>query len=263
MSAGDRKRILIFGCGWLGKKLGVQLINEGYAVYGTTRSKGKAEELEGLGIQPILLDLSVNDLSEEQIPEVDGIVISISPGRKEGRKDYPEVLSKIGSHYMDSGIQTIMYSSTSVYGSATGEVREDTEPADTANIIMIAERTLTQYVPEAVILRLCGLYGEDRHPIYSLADRKDIPNGDAPVNLVHSDDVIAVTKAALEQSIMNKIFNVCGDEHPTRANYYSTMANKLDVSKPSFLPGGGEGKVIVSSTVKTELGVSLNQSRFS
>lgn len=260
MNANNRKRILVFGCGWLGKKLAQHLISEGYSVWGTTRSQNKADELGKLGIQAIVLDLSTQKLIDVELPDVSKVVIGIAPGRKEGRKDYPDIIDKIATAYPQSTVQLIMYSSTSVYGDKTGEVVERTITPDSKSehIIVSAEGMLMQSKPEATILRLCGLFGADRHPVHYLAGRQDLPNGDGPVNLVHSDQVIEVTRYMLDNDVRGQVFNVCSSHHPSRKNYYENKAESLGLEKPIFDKGGHSAKLIVSEKVIQATGINLS-----
>ena len=59
--------VLVLGCGYTGKRLALRLLEEAHRVTGSTRSRERAEELRGLGIEPLLLDVSepesVRDLS--------------------------------------------------------------------------------------------------------------------------------------------------------------------------------------------------------
>ena len=48
---------LIVGCGYLGRRVGEELIRRGERVMGTVRSPGRAEEVARLGIEPVILDV--------------------------------------------------------------------------------------------------------------------------------------------------------------------------------------------------------------
>ena len=52
------KNVSLLGCGWLGKPLAVSLINDGFLVKGSTTSEMKIQELETLGIEPYLIDIT-------------------------------------------------------------------------------------------------------------------------------------------------------------------------------------------------------------
>ena len=42
------------------------------------------------------------------------------------------------------------------------------------------------------VIRFGGLIGYDRMPGKFLTGKKDLPNGDAPVNLIHRDDCVQI-----------------------------------------------------------------------
>lgn len=252
MNSDKNSSVLIVGCGWVGKKLGEKLINDGFTVYGTTRSSSNFSELNEAGIKPVKLELPAKSLSEIRLPEVDSVLISISPGRGENRDEYPTVIGQLSQVLAERNVQVLMYSSTSAYGNATNEVKETDAVPDrnSKNIMIAAEGELLEYIPEAVILRLCGLYGEDRHPAKYMAGRTDIADGDAPVNLVHREDVIQVTQKIISENIRGEIFNVCSDSHPSRSEIYTVIAERLGLKKPTFVEGGADGKTVSSKKLK-------------
>lgn len=259
MNSIKNEAVLIVGCGWVGKKLGHFLSQNDHTVYGTTRSQANFKELEAHNIIPIQLELPVNNVSDIQLPEVDSIVISISPGRGEDRDHYPAHIRQLAQLWDDGNAQFIMYSSTSAYGNTKGEVTEDDVNPDpkSKNMILAAEGELRQQVPEAVILRLSGLYGEDRHPAKYMAGRTGISDGDAPVNLIHRDDVIQVTQKIIDADIHGEIFNVCSELHPSRADIYPLIANRLGLKEPTFHKGGAEGKIVSPKKLMDHIDINL------
>jgi nucleoside-diphosphate-sugar epimerase len=48
---------LIIGCGYLGRRLGALLLQDGGRVFGTVRSHSRAAEIAGLGIEPVIADV--------------------------------------------------------------------------------------------------------------------------------------------------------------------------------------------------------------
>ncbi|MGN8224443.1 hypothetical protein [Gracilimonas sp. BCB1] len=252
MNSDKNSSVLIVGCGWVGKKLGKKLTTDGFTVFGTTRASSNFSVLNEIGIKPVKLELPASSLSEIRLPEVDSVLISISPGRGENRDEYPTIIGQLSRVLAEANIQVMMYSSTSAYGNATHEVKEtDVVPhRNSDNAIVAAEGELLEHVPEAVILRLCGLYGEDRHPAKYMAGRTDIADGDAPVNLVHRDDVIQVTQKIITENIRGEIFNVCSCSHPSRTETYSVVAERLGLKKPTFVEGGADGKTVSSKKIK-------------
>ncbi|MEQ8524891.1 hypothetical protein [Gracilimonas sp.] len=259
MNSDKNSAVLIIGCGWVGKKLGEKLLSEGFTVYGTTRSSSNFSELNEIGIKPVKLELPVKSLSEVRLPKVDSVLISISPGRGSSRDNYPTQIGQLSKVLAERNVQIIMYSSTSAYGNSTNEVSESDVKPDikSDNIIVAAEGALLEHSPDAIILRLCGLYGEDRHPAKYMAGRKDISDGDAPVNLVHRDDVIQITKKVIQDNIRGEIFNVCSGSHPSREEIYTVIASRLGLKKPTFIEGGADGKTVSSKKLHEQLDIKF------
>lgn len=247
--------VLIIGCGWLGKKLASYLISKKITVYGTTRSSSNFSTLNALDIKPVKLELPATSLADIRFPDVKTVIISISPGRGENRNAYPKIIGQLSQVLAEKNVQIIMYSSTSVYGNLENKVIEsDVQPNENSdNAVTAAEGMLVKYSPDAVILRLSGLYGEDRHPARFMAGRKDIAGGDSPVNLVHRDDVIQVTSKIIEKNIKGEIFNVCSEGHPSRSEIYTTIAERLELKKPTFKEGGADGKKVSSEKLIKQL----------
>ena len=255
MKSAELNSVLIVGCGWVGTKLATNLVSQNIKVFGTTRSPEKASSLRSLGIKPIIFDLEKKDAIQTDFPKVDVAVISVSPGRGDQRSQYPNHIQKLSKLLASSNQQVIMYSSTSAYKGKYGIVTEqDADPeSNSENDILAAEGKLKKIIPESVILRLGGLYGSDRHPVNYLTGRKDISNGEAPVNLVHREDVIAATKSVISQKIQNETFNVCSDHHPTKEELYTNLAEKLILEKPTFQSGGSDEKLVDGSKIKNAL----------
>ncbi|MAL19213.1 MAG: hypothetical protein CL670_05080 [Balneola sp.] len=259
MNSKKNSSVLIVGCGWLGKKLGQDLLKKDYLVFGTTRSSSNFSDLDELSIKPVKMELPVKSLSDIRPPNVDSVIISISPGRGEDRSQYPKAIGQLSQVLADRNVQIVMYSSTSVYGDAKNEVIESDSKPDSKNdnAIIAAEGALLDHCPDAVILRLCGLYGEDRHPAKYMAGRKDISDGDAPVNLIHRDDVIQITEKVIEANTKGEIFNVCTDCHPTREQVYTKMTERLELKKPTFESGGEDGKSVSSQKLRDQFKVKF------
>lgn len=259
----NKHTIAVIGCGWLGEPLAKYLINAGYKVFGTTTSSDKIQRLSESGIKPSIFD--INNFSEKDVPSADVYFINIPPSTVEG------YASKIGEliQLLPASAQQILFcSSTSVYADKPGEATEDmvspgqqlsfNEP-DNANHgtrrseLILAEGAVWES-GKSVILRLSGLFGAGRHPVKYLAGRENLSSPDAVVNLVHLDDVIAVSLALIEQKTTNRVFNVTSDEHPTRKEYYSDAAGALGLSAPKFdEKDRSTGKIISNQSIKNFL----------
>lgn len=137
--------------------------------------------------------------------------------------------------------EIIFTSSTSVYGNSSGIIHEGL-PAmpktESAKAIVQAEIALKNNLSIPVtILRLAGLIGNGRHPIYHLSGRKNITEPYNAINLLHIHDLITAIEALLLRDKQNRpyeIFNIVTPYHPKRDSYYQAMAKKLDLPLPLF-----------------------------
>jgi nucleoside-diphosphate-sugar epimerase len=133
---------------------------------------------------------------------------------------------------------------------------------DENHAVTKAENLLQKNFKERLtILRLAGLIGENRHPVKYFLNKKDIPNGLAPVNLIQLIDVIQGFLIVIQEKKVNKIYNICSPQHPSRMDYYGEIAQQKFGVELSFL-AEGEGKIIDGSKIVKESGFHYNTSIF-
>jgi len=87
---------------------------------------------------------------------------------------------------------------------------------------------------KTIVLRFAGLIGYDRMPGRFLSGKRDVKNGNAPVNLIHRDDCIQIIFEIIKQGVWGQILNGCSDMHPLRKDYYSEQAKLIGVDPPTF-----------------------------
>lgn len=262
--------ISILGCGWLGFPLAEHFNEKGYLVRGSTTTKDKIQLLEQSGIYPYYLTLEP-ELQGDRIADFlrsDILIVNIPPSSSAG--DEPghhlhQIKSLIG-HLRQAPVRWVIYvSSTSVYPSLNRRVTEqDAAPAWDENgdqlrrsgkSLRQAEELLIQEESfDTTVLRLCGLYGPDRHPGRFLAGRSGVSGDDAPVNLIHLDDVIGLMDGLVKRDVRGQIFNGCSDEHPTRRELYTLAAQRMGLEPPAFRSEEQPSwKIVDSEKLKTAL----------
>ncbi len=251
--------ISILGCGWLGLTLAEQLIKEGYEVKGSVTKPEKLTLLKEKGIQPFQLELtnvSITGRDPHSFFNSDLFIISIPPGRRAAVISYYQSqISLLIQELKKSTVkQVIFISSTAVYADDNKEVFETDAcrpVTDSGKALMAAERLLQEQKSFSTgILRFCGLIGPDRHPGRFLAGKKDVENGDAPVNLIHRDDCIGILSEIIRKEVWGEIFNVCSQVHPSRKLFYTKAAEQLGMETPSFSKEPARYKVVNSDKIK-------------
>ncbi|TRW22778.1 SDR family oxidoreductase [Flavobacterium zepuense] len=260
-------QISILGCGWLGLPLAKALLNIGFSVKGSTTSPEKLQILSTANIQPYQITLGENPEEETIYNFLSGsevLIINIPPSiMATGSDNYPGKMQQLIPHIVKAGIQKVLFvSATSVYADEDKEVTEET-PAkpdtESGRQILQAEEVL-QNSPDfkTTILRLGGLFGEERHPIKYLAGRENIANPNAPINLIHLYDCIGISLAILDKEAWGDTFNGVMPQHPTREDYYCGQAKAMDLPLPKFNHSVPSiGKTILSNKVTDVLGYNF------
>jgi nucleoside-diphosphate-sugar epimerase len=225
----------IVGCGWLGFPLAKQLAAEGFTVYGTTSTTAKLETLSRAGINSYLLNQDDFDLPHHWLGEVHVLVLNIPPSAF--GENYGSAMSNIVKQ-LNANCNVIFVSSTSVYSDENREVSEHTQANGTSrNAVFVrnAEEGLREILGKRLtVLRMAGLVGERRHPIYYLSG-KTVKGANNPVNLIHLEDCIGVIRKVEQENYWGEIINVCASEHPIKKIYYEQMARALDLASPQFI----------------------------
>ena len=261
-----KKTIAIIGCGWLGLALGEHLVKQGYSVNGSTTSEEKLAIMDAKGINPFQIEVTNSFVgkSVDKFFDASILLLNIPPKRRQENIErfYPQQVKLIVEKAIKNGVQKIIFtSSTSVYGNVMRKVDEsETVKGETASakaLIAVEKYLQTHSAIETTILRLGGLVGGERKAGRFLAGRKDVPNGDAPVNLVHRDDCIAIISRLIEEDKWGLVFNVCADKHPTRKEFYTAQAMLQGFEIPQFLQGVTGYKIVSNDLVKQNLNYSF------
>ncbi len=219
------------------------------------------------GIEPYLINLSPEIKAPETVTNfwnADILVLNIPPGRARDNviKYHPQQIDAVAKAAAAGTIKRIVFvSSTSVYPEKPGTVTEkDATPGkavrDSGNALLIAEDLLMSSPAfKTTILRFGGLYGGDRHPAKYMAGRESLGKAHAPVNLIHRDDCIQIITQIIEEDINDEIFNAVADAHPTRKEYYTRAAEKLNLDPPSFEKDSSNKnyKVVSNAKLKEQL----------
>lgn len=255
-------KISILGCGWLGQPLAEALVRKGFLVNGSTTSSAKLPVLEKLEINPFEITLSANEILGNVASFLNGsdiLIINIPPKlRRPEPEDFVSKIKNLIPFVENSFIKHVLFvSSISVYADNNSTVTELTLPqpeSESGRQLWETEQLLhANTIFDTTILRFGGLIGEDRHPIKSLAGRKNISNPDAPVNLIDQKDCIRIILTLLENDVWNETFNAVAPFHPTRKHYYTQCAAALQLPLPEF----DESKPSFGKTIATEKIISV------
>ena len=236
------KTISILGCGWLGLPLAQFLLNKGFKVKGSTATPEKLTELKQRGIDPYYINLSpeINSDFDPDFFNSDILIINFPPQRRADIVSYHQTqIESLITEINNSSIENILFvSSTSVYPDLNREVTEDEDlkpSKDSGKALLNVENILLNLSPiQTTVLRFAGLIGYDRMPGRFLSGKREVKNGNAPVNLIHRDDCIQIIYEIIKQCVWGEILNGCCDMHPLRKDYYREQAKLIGVDPPTF-----------------------------
>lgn len=270
-------KALIAGCGYVGLALGAQLAREGHTVCGVRRHSAGTRELEAVGIQPLIADITRFETLAEIPADFDWAVHCASAsggGREDYLRIYVEGNRNLQLWLAGSRLRKYVYtSSTGVYAQDDGAVVEEsgpTEPqSETGKILLQAEQLLLKAASEAgfpaVILRVAGIYGPGRgYWLRQFLSGEATLEGDGRrrLNMVHRDDVAGAIASALQKGVPGQIYNVVDNQPPTQAEVFEWLSRTLGRPMPPSVPetqlGPGRravtNKIISNRRLRSELG---------
>ncbi|RNL54185.1 SDR family oxidoreductase [Pedobacter jejuensis] len=254
------KTVSILGCGWFGFALAKSLISSGFDVKGSTTTPEKLRTLSAEKIEPYLINFTADSvLTNERFLRTDVLFICIPPKRNSAElNDYPEKIESILEASENKARKVIMISSTSVFGDENKIVNEDSETnsdTDSGKVVLAAEQIFRSLRPnDYTIIRFAGLIGPDRNPGRFFAGKSNVPNGLAPVNLIHQQDAIGIAISILEKQAFGRIYNACSPTHPTKKDFYTKAAREAGLKEPTFLDEKTSWKIVESLNVPEFLG---------
>jgi nucleoside-diphosphate-sugar epimerase len=271
-----KTQISILGCGWLGFPLAKKLTENGFSIKGSTTSEEKLIILEENNIQPYLIALHEDKIignTTSFLNESDVLIVDIPPKLRGSQTE--NFVSKIKNLIVaieKSEIKKVLFvSSTSVYGDTFPIIEWNEESAlnpdseSGKQLIDVEQLLQSNNSFQTTVIRFGGLIGEDRHPVKFFAERENIENPEAPINLIHKDDCIGIIEKILNQVQndkwnWNETFNATTPEHPTRAAYYHKKALEMNLKVPTFAKdSNSKGKIINSHKLQKILGYSFQK----
>lgn len=258
------KKLLILGCGDIGKRVLKILIN--WQVIAPSRSE---------------LDLDRPDF--KKIPlKIDALLYCIPPNKNESADKRITKLLEFWRRNSSSAPSHIIYiSTTGVYGDYSGAWTNESSninPTTTRAILRAdAEHQLCTFTKKnktsLTILRSPGIYALERLPLKRLHECKPILNSNEDIysNHIHADDLAMMCVAALNKENDLSIYNAC-DDHPIKmGDWFCALAKVMNLTTPqrhnkknltqllsplelSFI---SESRRLSNQKIKDELGISL------
>lgn len=213
----------IIGAGWLGQEIMNRLAQLGIEHWGTTRK---------------IFDWKLDDFPEK---ECDVLLLNTPPLTEILPEDFVKKIP------VRDRQRIIFISSIGVYGSLPGEVSERTPPQPVTKnglwLVAVENLLLEKFSGNICIVRAGGLIGGNRHPVFYLSN-KSIAN--APINLIHRNDLIEIIFAISELEKVPFIINAVAPSHPSKKDYYNAWVQKLNLAPVHVLDKQDDSRVVMS-----------------
>ena len=107
---------------------------------------------------------------------------------------------------------------------------------------------------QVIILRLAGLFGPGRSPGRFFSGKTNIPNGLAPVNMIHQEEVVSLINSLIDSDSASGVYIGSTPSHPTKEEFYTLAAHIDKLPEPDFIPEKLSWKIVESERVEKELG---------
>jgi len=241
---------LIFGCGYLGKRVARLWQNDGANVHVVTRSADHAVDLQNAGYQTTVADVTKADTLQD-LPPADTVLFAVGYDRNQTdsiHQVYAGGVQNVLAMLPTSAKQVIYISSTGVYGPAGGDWVDELTPPNPQRegglASLAAEQAIAShpFAANAIFLRLAGIYGPGRIPYLDKlrAGEPIAAPSEGWVNLIHVDDGASAVLAAeswLTQESPGPgphIFCVSDGTPVVRGDFYRQVALQLAAPEPTF-----------------------------
>lgn len=235
------QHIGIFGGGWLGQALAHFYSNKGMKIRISTTTASKVETFISNVWESFILQLQADAIEgdfDAFLTDLDVLIINIPPSKAFGKLDVA-LQQWIKIYQSKLSFPIIWISSTSVFEDLPNfpVYSEDAIPngKDVGSQVLIqCEKQIASLSNPWHILRLGGLLGADRHPIKYLSGRYDVPNPNAPVNMIVQEDVVRLIDKIIQSKLTNKIWHGVHPLHPKRIKFYTQAADKRNLPVAVF-----------------------------
>jgi nucleoside-diphosphate-sugar epimerase len=274
-----RKQAFIVGCGYVGRRLALQLGKE-YNLYGLVRTTTSLKALRAAHVEPIMLDL--DKLGKQDLSPVwfrNCTLFYFAPPRADGESD---VRLHRFLNLLETIPDTMVYiSTTGVYGNTHGAMVDETTQVNPqtqramrrVSAEHITRIWCTENKVRRVVLRVPAIYGPGRLPLDRLRQHEPVLRAaEAPIiNRIHVDDLVQACLAAALNPEARGIYNVSDGNGCSMTDYLKLVAELAELPmppeipmdeaqlsfSPEFLSYLDESRRINNTRMRNELGVQL------
>ena len=257
-------RVFLAGAtGALGRTLVPQLISAGHQVTGTTRSKGKFNQIRAWGADPVLVDGLDAAAVGEAVAAAEPNAIIHQMTALSGSSDLRRFdrtfavtneLRTVGTDNLlaaarATGVRRFVAQSFTGWPNERtgGPIKTEDDPLDpnppkwqrrSLAAIEYVERSVLAAPLDGIVLRYGMFYGPGASDeLIALVRKRRMPivgDGGGIWSMIHIDDAASATVAAL--SAGQGVYNIVDDEPATSAVVLTTLAEIVEAKRPRHLP---------------------------
>lgn len=241
-------RILIAGCGYVGRALAERLAAKGDKVWGLRRNPESIP-----GVIALIGDLS-DPKSLDLPPDLDAVIYAAAPGRRD-EQAYAEIYVRGVTHLLSaleakksSPRRLILTSSTGVYGQDDGSWVDEgsslSTPGARARLLFEGERLWREAPWPSVVVRLSGLYGPTRTRLIRAVREAKVAASTAVrwTNRIHRDDAAGLIAHLLTLPRCEPLY-LGTDSCPAPLHEVQAfIAARLGLPAPAPPPGGAPAR---------------------
>ncbi|KAM6565832.1 hypothetical protein CsatA_024960 [Cannabis sativa] len=285
----DRKRMFIFGMGYVGHCFAQQLKSQGWDVSGTCTSIMKKKQLADWGFDNGIYHFDANEPEWSILDVLNShthLLVSIPPFADIGDPllQHEELLKK---KLMDGNLQWLCYlSTTSIYGNCGGEwVDEEYLASPTSELAKLRLAAEKRWLDlghslgiKSHVFRLGGIYGPGRSAVDTIIKQKDLSAGQRRrtrklyTSRVHVKDICQALRAITLAGFPGKVVNIVDDDPAAREEVFAYAKYLIEKKWPGQIKWSAEQeeglvtvkkeslfgeKRVSNARMKKELGVKL------
>ena len=233
-----RPRLLIVGCGDIGVRI-VARLNQRFRVVALTSQPARVPTLRAAGAIALVGNLD----QRSTLARLRGFgtrVIHLAPPPDSGAGD-PRSLNLVNVLGQRDGDHTVYISTTGVYGDHGGAWIDETARLTTReerSLRRIAAERIVRKRRHAHILRVPGIYGDDRLPLARLQQRLPAlsPEDDVYTSHIHAEDLARIAVIALLRGRPCRVTNTVDDSGLKMGEYFDLVARSFGLPPPPRLP---------------------------
>ena len=240
-----RPPTLIIGCGYLGRRLGAELLRAGYRVRGMTRSEEHAKAIAAMGIEPVIGDVTEPETLVRALAGT-GITYHMLGGMRgtpdELRRLHVEGTQNVLDAIPSSVRRYIYVSSTAVYGQTDGEWVDEaapTVPSSSLGRLRVDAEALVRAANgrnrlQTIILRPSSIYRPGAL-LYKQVQEGSYKVSSDPrkwMNHIYIDDFLSAMVLAAAGGRGGEAYNLTDDEPHPAGDYFAFIADTMGVPRP-------------------------------